>query len=78
MFWFPASTGCQPVLFGSLPKALARVSCGGTGRRRRQVADDYRLAACAPRTFCSRAPFCMIAFELHACFALSLTDVTRF
>src|SRR5437867_4661290 len=50
---FLGSTGCQPVLFGSLPKSSSHVpfayflSCVGS---RRQAADDNRLAACAPQT----------------------------
>ena len=47
------STGCQPVLFGSLPKSSLNVRCvwflQAVGSRR-QAADDCRLAACAPRS----------------------------
>ena len=44
--------GCQPVLFGSLPKSSLNVRCvwflQGVGSRR-QAANGSRLAACAPR-----------------------------
>ena len=46
------STGCQPVLFGSLPKSSSNVLyaqfLSGVDSRR-QAADDNRLAACAPQ-----------------------------
>ena len=48
----PGSTGCQPVLFGSLPKSSSNVRYVEFLQRvgsRRQAADDNRLAACAPR-----------------------------
>jgi hypothetical protein len=48
----PGSTGCQPVLFGSLPKSLSNVLCEDLlrgVRSRRQAADDNRLTACAPQ-----------------------------
>jgi len=51
------STGCQPVLFGSLPKSSSNVRCAEFLRRvgrRRQAADDNRLAACAPQTIGDR------------------------
>jgi hypothetical protein len=47
------STGCQPVLFGSLPKSLWNVRRSESLCRigsRRQAAYDNRLAACAPQT----------------------------
>jgi hypothetical protein len=49
---FPGSTGCQPVLFGSLPKSSSNVRSHALLQRsgcRRQAADDSRLAACAPQ-----------------------------
>src|SRR6266403_2131865 len=47
------SIGCQPVLFGSLPKSLWNVRGVSVLHRvwsRGQAADNNRLAACAPQT----------------------------
>jgi hypothetical protein len=46
---FLGSTGCQPVLFGSLPRSFSERSQSGSPDCRRQAVDDYRLAACAPQ-----------------------------
>jgi hypothetical protein len=46
------STGCQPVVFGSLPKSswnLRGVAVLPSVGGRRQAAHDNRLAACAPQ-----------------------------
>src|SRR5438552_2954061 len=55
------STGCQPVLSGSLPDGILVV--GHEFRRRlRQAAANNRLAACAPQTSADRAQFLIDAF----------------
>jgi RecG-like helicase/REP element-mobilizing transposase RayT len=49
----PGSTGCQPVVSGSLPDTVERVNGPKTkspSKIRRQAAADNRLAACAPQT----------------------------
>src|SRR6266704_4896010 len=55
------STGCQPVLSGSLPDGILVV--GHEFRRRlRQAAANNRLAACAPQRPADRAQFLIDAF----------------
>src|SRR5437588_3775823 len=54
------STGCQPVLFGSLPKKLL-------SDFRRQAFDECRLPACAPQKgeLNARAPPAVVAGIFH-------------
>jgi error-prone DNA polymerase len=55
------STGCQPVVCGSLPQTsshLARAQLPGV----RQAAGRYRLAACAPQNSANRAKLLIDAF----------------
>src|SRR5947199_344041 len=57
---FLGSTGCQPVLFGSLPKSPSNVRWSRLlqcAESRRQAADDNRLAACAPQRKDARARY---------------------
>jgi hypothetical protein len=44
------SAGCQPAVFGSLPNAFSTANTQKGATASRQVAANYRLAACAPQT----------------------------
>ena len=70
------STGCQPVVVGSLPTTPKRYRDHGIiesfRRAFRQVAEKDRLAACAPQN--PRRDL----VEVRCRFALSLGNVTRF
>jgi hypothetical protein len=48
--FFPGSAGCQPAAFGSLPNTAAPIFPVHANNGWRQVAANYRLAACAPQS----------------------------
>src|SRR6266700_3518899 len=56
---FLGSTGCQPVVFGSLPKtsSASLYQTLSLPKCRRQAGDNCRLAACAPQNFELRHSF---------------------
>src|SRR5882672_606846 len=56
---FLGSTGCQPVVFGSLPKTSSASLCQTLSLPKccRQAAGNCRLAACAPQNFELRHSF---------------------
>src|SRR6202043_1244567 len=58
---FLGSTGCQPVVCGSLPQTPNKPSREWNNSVR-QVAGRCRLAACAPQTITNRAQFMIDAF----------------
>src|SRR5262249_7342080 len=67
VFYFPGSTGCQPVLFGSLPKSSSKVRQQQSFPRdasRRQAADDNRPAACAPQIHIRVRPRIRLSFSV--------------
>jgi len=81
MSCFLGSTGCQPVLFGSLPKSSSERF------DRFVIATPVDVVGKLPTTtdwqpvlprVSLRAQHCAIGFELRGCFRLNLSGVTGF